>query len=172
MQAQAFETLEHLADGRRHRRSRRLQRPLLHPGRGGLVALGGEDRGDRDRQRKAHDDAALACHVPLLGAKRDARQVPGKREGRRALACLVPRRRLRSASMPPRGKPRPGGALAVALAVGAVLRVARLLRAPLMHPDGPAYLDLASGLLDGRVRAVLGGYYSPLYPAAVAGLAA
>jgi len=74
--------------------------------------------------------------------------------------------------MPPRGKPRPGGALAVALAVGAVLRVARLLRAPLMHPDGPAYLDLASGLLDGRVRAVLGGYYSPLYPAAVAGLAA
>ena len=43
--------------------------------------------------------------------------------------------------MPPRGKLRPGGALGVALALGAVLRVTRLLRAPLMHPDGPAYLD-------------------------------
>src|SRR5437867_217603 len=47
-----------------------------------------------------------------------------------------------------------------------------LLRDPLIHPDGPAYLDLASGLLHGKVLAVLGGYYSPLYPAAVAGLAA
>src|SRR5206468_3011866 len=45
-------------------------------------------------------------------------------------------------------------------------------RDPLMHPDGPAYLELARALLRGKILAVLGGYYSPLYPAAVAGLAA
>src|SRR5262245_27604752 len=69
-------------------------------------------------------------------------------------------------SMPPRGN-----ALAVALALGLVVRVARLLRDPLMHPDGPAYLWLANELQRGKVLAVLGGYYSPLYPGAVAGLA-
>ena len=74
--------------------------------------------------------------------------------------------------MPLRGQPRPGGPLAAALAVGLAVRVLRLLRDPLIHPDGPAYLGLASGLLHGKVLAVLGGYYSPLYPAAVAGLAA
>jgi len=74
--------------------------------------------------------------------------------------------------MPLGGKLRPGSPLAVALAAGLVVRVARLLRDPLMHPDGPAYLELASALLHGKVLAVLGGYYSPLYPAAVAGLAA
>src|SRR5206468_3608653 len=61
---------------------------------------------------------------------------------------------------------------AAALAVGLAVRVLRLLRDPLIHPDGPAYLGLASGLLHGKVLAALGGYYSPLYPAAVAGLAA
>src|SRR2546425_11106688 len=45
--------------------------------------------------------------------------------------------------MPLGGKLRPGGPLAVALAAGLVVRVARLLRDPLMHPDGPAYLELA-----------------------------
>ncbi len=74
--------------------------------------------------------------------------------------------------MPLGGKLRPGAPLAAALAAGLVLRVVRLLRDPLMHPDGPAYLELASALLRGKVLAVLGGYYSPLYPAAVAGLAA
>ncbi len=74
--------------------------------------------------------------------------------------------------MPLGGKLRPGGPLAAALAAGLVVRVARLLRDPLMHPDGPAYLELARALLRGKVLAVLGGYYSPLYPAAVAGLAA
>src|SRR5437867_5399362 len=74
--------------------------------------------------------------------------------------------------MPLRGKLGPGGPLAAALAVGLVVRVVRLLRAPLMHPDGPAYLELASGLVRGKVVAALGGYYSPLYPAAVAGLMA
>src|SRR4029077_8226960 len=33
-------------------------------------------------------------------------------------------------------------------------------------------LDLAGGLLRGKILSALGGYYSPLYPAAVAGLAA
>jgi hypothetical protein len=74
--------------------------------------------------------------------------------------------------MAQRGKLRPGGPLAAALAVGLVVRVARLLRDPLIHPDGPAYLDLASALLHGKVLRVLGGYWSPLYPTAVAGLAA
>src|SRR5205823_1052065 len=97
---------------------------------------------------------------------------PGGRERRVPIACLLACRRLRSAPMPLRGQPRPGGPLAAALAVGLAVRVLRLLRDPLIHPDGPAYLGLASGLLHGKVLAVLGGYYSPLYPAAVAGLAA
>ncbi len=71
--------------------------------------------------------------------------------------------------MPLGGKLRPGGPLAAALAAGLVVRVVRLLRDPLMHPDGPAYLDLASAVLRGKVLAVLGGYYSPLYPAAQVG---
>jgi len=74
--------------------------------------------------------------------------------------------------MPLRGKLRPTGPLAVALAAGLVVRLARIARDPLMHPDGPAYLDLAGGLLRGKILSALGGYYSPLYPAAVAGLAA
>ena len=74
--------------------------------------------------------------------------------------------------MPARGKLCPGAPLAAALAAGLVVRVVRLLRDPLIHPDGPAYLDLASAVLQGKVLAVLGGYYSPLYPAAVAGVAA
>src|SRR3989442_12263999 len=74
--------------------------------------------------------------------------------------------------MPLRGNTRPVAPLAAALAVGLLARVVRLLRDPLMHPDGPAYLGLASELLRGKVVAVLGGYYSPLYPAAVAGVAA
>jgi hypothetical protein len=74
--------------------------------------------------------------------------------------------------MPLRGKLRPISALAVALAVGLVVRLARITLDPLMHPDGPAYLDLAGALLRGKFLATLGGYYSPLYPAAVAGLAA
>src|SRR5207245_140747 len=64
--------------------------------------------------------------------------------------------------MPLRGQ-LPGGPLAAALAVGLAVRVLRLLRDPLIHPDGPAYLALASALLRGKVMAVLGGYYSPLY---------
>src|SRR5207248_8752622 len=117
-------------------------------------------------------EAALAGHVPLLGAKGASVKPPRARERRVSIACLLACRRLRSAPMPLGGKLRPGSPLAVALAAGLVVRVARLLRDPLMHPDGPAYLGLASGLLHGKVLAVLGGYYSPLYPAAVAGLAA
>src|SRR5439155_1052297 len=172
MEAQAPEGLEDLAGGGRRRRSRRLRPPLLHPGRGAPAVLGGEGRGDRDRQRKSHDDAALACHVPLVGAKGASVKPPRARERRVSIACLLACRRLRSAPMPLGGKLRPGGPLAAALAAGLVVRVARLLRDPLMHPDGPAYLELARALLRGKVLAVLGGYYSPLYPAAVAGLAA
>src|SRR5947207_14524856 len=102
----------------------------------------------------------------------DIRQVPGNVSAGSSSACLLPCRRLRSAPMPARGKLRPGAPLAAALAAGLVVRVVRLLRDPLMHPDGPAYLELARALLRGKVLAVLGGYYSPLYPAAVAGLAA
>src|SRR6266446_3328326 len=102
----------------------------------------------------------------------DIRQVPGNVSAGSSSACLLPCRRLRSAPMPARGKLRPGAPLAAALAAGLVVRVVRLLRDPLIHPDGPAYLDLASAVLHGKVLAVLGGYYSPLYPAAVAGVAA
>jgi len=62
--------------------------------------------------------------------------------------------------------------LAVAIALGLLLRLLRLARAPLMHPDGPAYLGLAAALRRGDVLTVLGGYYSPAYPAAIALLAA
>jgi 4-amino-4-deoxy-L-arabinose transferase-like glycosyltransferase len=41
-----------------------------------------------------------------------------------------------------------------------------------MHPDGPAYLSLAHLVWAGRWDAVLGGYYSPLYPMLVAPLVA
>src|SRR3989441_1133581 len=102
----------------------------------------------------------------------DIRQVPGNVSAGSSSACLLPCRRLRSAPRPARGKLRPGAPLAAALAAGLVVRVLRLLRDPLIHPDGPAYLDLASALLGGKVLRVLVGSYSPLYPAAVAGLAA
>src|SRR5256712_2866295 len=102
----------------------------------------------------------------------DIRQVPGNVSSGSSPACLLPFRRLRPAPMPARGKLRPGAPLAAALAAGLVVRVVRLLRDPLTHPDGPAYLDLASAVLHGKVLAVLGGYYSPLYPAVVAGVAA
>src|SRR5437763_1808592 len=59
-------------------------------------------------------------------------------------------------------------ALLSALAVGLVVRLARIARAPLIHPDGPAYLALASDLLHGDVRRVLESYYSPAYPGLVA----
>src|SRR5438094_2741912 len=77
MEAQALEGLEDLAGGERGRRSRRLRPLLLYPGRGAPAVLGGEGRGDRDCQRKSHDDAALACHVPLLGAKGASVKPPG-----------------------------------------------------------------------------------------------
>ena len=71
-----------------------------------------------------------------------------------------------------RGTDRRGTVLVIALGVGLVVRVVRLATDTLLHPDGPAYLGLAAELLDGRVRHVLGNYYSPLYPAAVALVAA
>src|SRR2546428_1599847 len=78
MQAQALQGLEDVAGGGRRRGSRWL-RPtlLLRPGRGAPAVLGGEGRGDRDRQRKSHDDVALGCHVPLLGAKWTSVKSPG-----------------------------------------------------------------------------------------------
>jgi 4-amino-4-deoxy-L-arabinose transferase-like glycosyltransferase len=66
----------------------------------------------------------------------------------------------------------PRTALVVALAAGAILRLVRVLERPLIHPDGPAYLGLAGAVLDGRWSAVFGGYYSPLYPIAIAPLRA
>src|SRR3989442_13963049 len=89
---------------------------------------------------------------------------PRGRERRGPVACLLECRRLRSAPMPLGGKLRPGGPLAAALAAGLVVRVARLLRDPLMHPDGPAYLDVASAVLRGKVLAVLGGDLPPAFP--------
>src|SRR5260370_15623381 len=94
----------------------------------------------------------------------DIRQVPGNVSAGSPSACLLACRRLRSAPMPLGGKLRPGGPLAAALAAGLVGRVVRLLRDPLIHPDGPAYLELARALLHGKVLAVLGRDYSPPYP--------
>src|SRR3989442_15350092 len=74
--------------------------------------------------------------------------------------------------MPLRGVSRHRALLLVALGIGIVVRLARVARDPLMHPDGPAYLDLAAALLRGELLPVLGGYFSPLYPSAVAILAA
>src|SRR5262245_65650803 len=74
--------------------------------------------------------------------------------------------------MAPRGIDRRRTVLFVALAVGLALRLGRLARDPLLHPDGPAYLALATDLLRGRFLSVVGGYYSPLYPAVVAVVAA
>src|SRR5256886_9437988 len=59
-------------------------------------------------------------------------------------------------------------ALLSALAVGLVVRLARIARAPVIHPDGPASLALASDLLHGDARRVLESYYSPAYPGLVA----
>jgi 4-amino-4-deoxy-L-arabinose transferase-like glycosyltransferase len=74
--------------------------------------------------------------------------------------------------MPPRASSRHATLVLVAIAVGAVVRSVRLAGAPLMHPDGPAYLGLAQQVLHGRVTQVLGGYYSPLYPLLIAPFAA
>ena len=70
------------------------------------------------------------------------------------------------------GNARRDGRLIVAVGIGLTVGVLHVLRDPLLHPDGPAYLRLASNLLQGDVARVLTGYYSPLYPALVAGLAA
>ncbi len=80
-----------------------------------------------------------------------------------ASALLATMRRVLERGEPP---------LAVALALGLGLRLLRVARAPLMHPDGPAYLGLAGALLRGDLLTVLGGYYSPAYPATIAALAA
>src|SRR6266566_4905023 len=65
MQTQPLEGLEDVAGRGRCRGSRRLRPPLLlRPGRSAPAVLGGEGRGDRDRQRKSHDDIALGRHVP------------------------------------------------------------------------------------------------------------
>src|SRR5439155_26991873 len=78
MQTQPLEGLEDVAGRGRCRGSRRLRPPLLlRPGRSAPAVLGGEGRGDRDRQRKSHDDVALGCHVPLLGAKWTSVKSPG-----------------------------------------------------------------------------------------------
>src|SRR3989442_6446021 len=90
----------------------------------------------------------------------DIRQVPGNVSAGSSSACLLPCRRLRSAPMPLGGKLRPGAPLAAALAAGLVVRVARPLRGPLMHPHGPAYLELASALPRGEGPAVLRRCYS------------
>jgi len=74
--------------------------------------------------------------------------------------------------MPSRGISRPRALVLVAVGLGLVVRLARVARDPLVHPDGPAYLDLAASLARGEILAVLGGYFSPLYPAAVSILAA
>ena len=66
----------------------------------------------------------------------------------------------------------PRTALGVALALGLAVRLLRVVEWPLIHPDGPAYLALARSLLDGEWSAVLGGYYSPLYPITIAPLVA
>lgn len=58
--------------------------------------------------------------------------------------------------------------LVCAVLLGAALRLARVASAPLIHPDSPAYLDLAAAALDGHWLRLFGGYYSPLYPLAVA----
>jgi 4-amino-4-deoxy-L-arabinose transferase-like glycosyltransferase len=64
----------------------------------------------------------------------------------------------------------PRTALAVAIGLGLAVRLLRVADWPLIHPDGPAYLALARAVLDGAWWAVLGGYYSPLYPIAIAPL--
>src|SRR5258705_6365660 len=66
----------------------------------------------------------------------------------------------------------PRTALGVALVLGLVVRLARVLERPLIHPDGPAYLALGRAVLHGEWTTVLGGYYSPLYPMAIAPLLA
>jgi 4-amino-4-deoxy-L-arabinose transferase-like glycosyltransferase len=66
----------------------------------------------------------------------------------------------------------PRTALAVALVAGAILRLVRVAEWPLIHPDGPAYVGLARTVLDEGIGAVLGGYYSPLYPITIAPLRA
>src|SRR5688572_29514582 len=66
----------------------------------------------------------------------------------------------------------PRTALAVAIGLGLVVRGLRIAEWPLLHPDGPAYVALSGSVLDGAWTAVLGGYYSPLYPIAIAPLRA
>ena len=64
----------------------------------------------------------------------------------------------------------PRTALGIAIVVGLAVRIGRVTARPLIHPDGPAYLALARMVLDGDWTAVLGSYYSPLYPITIAPL--
>jgi hypothetical protein len=59
-------------------------------------------------------------------------------------ACSSSLRRLRCRVMPLGGIARDRTLLIVALAVGLAVRLACLAVDPLIHPDGPAYLALAS----------------------------
>ena len=79
---------------------------------------------------------------------------------------------MSTCGVPFRGAGRPRTLLLFALGIGLVVRLARVARDPLVHPDGPAYLDLATALARGELMPVLGGYFSPLYPAAVSIVAA
>jgi len=62
--------------------------------------------------------------------------------------------------------------VAAAMGLGLAVRLGRVAEWPLLHPDGPAYVSLTRAMLRGEWTAVLGGYYSPLYPMATAPLVA
>src|SRR5207253_10603945 len=105
-----------------------------------------------------------------FGAEDRRRDRGGARPGGRA--CCGRSGNVSTCGVPFRGAGRPRTLLLFALGIGLVVRLARVARDPLVHPDGPAYLDLATALARGELMPVLGGYFSPLYPAAVSIVAA
>jgi hypothetical protein len=58
-------------------------------------------------------------------------------------------------------------ALVGCTALGLFLRVGRALERPLIHPDGPGYIEVARMLAPGRWPAALTGYYPPGFPLAL-----
>ena len=120
-------------------------------------------RGDEEQQHR-HAKRSHARPKEQDTSHADApapRALPG--------ACVPPTVPL---VMALRSKDRRIDRLLVAVGIGFAVRLLCLVRDPLLHPDGPAYLRLAANLLHGDVVRVLTGYYSPLYPALVAGLGA
>src|SRR5436309_3120613 len=169
VEPEAVERLDGALNGRDLDESgrRRLLRWRLCAGLSGSRSVAGDRRsrrrGDEEEQHRYAKHSHARPNSKTEATAKDRRRAPCPGVHVPPTVSLV---------MVPRGKDRRVDHLLVAVGIGFAVRLLCVIRDPLLHPDGPAYLRLAANLLHGDVVRVLTGYYSPLYPALVAGLGA